>query len=113
MAPPADRRDDSVVLAMMQTIHADVKAMDAKLTDHINTEPDEWMAVMRKLQEDAFPAGDPEGHRKAHEEQMQSIHDRAEFWKKMAFEVTKYGVLGVLGWLAYHAWVAFIHGPGK
>jgi hypothetical protein len=31
----------------------------------------------------------------------------------MLFEVSKYGAIGVLGWLCMKLWVAFLSGPAK
>ena len=102
-----------VILTLLEQIHNDMSAMRQELTDHIATEPAEWAKILSDLQAKAFPGGDPEGHRKAHEDEMATIAARADFWKKMLFEVTKYGLLGVVGWVAYQLWVAFLHGPGK
>jgi len=60
-----------------------------------------------------FPTDDPEGHRVWHESEIQRVKDRAEFWKKMTYELSKYGLIGFLGWTAYALWQAFLHGPGK
>jgi len=102
-----------VMLTLLQTIHEDLQKVKQTLDDHINTEPSEWAAVLEGLSKRAFPEGDPEGHRKYHEDEMKYMEARADFWKKMLFEVTKYGIFGVLGWLSYVAWTAFIHGPQK
>lgn len=98
---------------LLSSIHSDLQEVKTILDNHINTEPQEWAAVLDKLSAKAFPGGDPEGHRKYHEDEMKYMEARADFWKKMLFEVTKYGLMGVLGWLAYTVWVAFIHGPQK
>ena len=112
MTPPSDaRRNDAVMLALVQTIQSDVSAMQLTLGNHIATEPKEWAKVLSDLMTKSFPGGDADGHREAHEAQMRAIQDRAAFWSSMLKEITKYGILGVLGWLAYHAWVAFLQGP--
>jgi hypothetical protein len=109
-----------IMLTLLETIHTDVqevkaaqKSMGETLTAHIETEPAEWAELLKDLSKNAFPSGDPEGHRKYHEETIKAMEARSEFWKKMLFEVTKYGLFGVLGWLAYTAWAAFLHGPSK
>ena len=105
--------DRSALMLLVQTIHTDVRSMREDLATHISNEPEDWARVVRKISEDAFPDGDADGHRKAHEAQMNAIIARAEFWKKMVFEITKYGLIGLLGWLAFHAWMAFLQGPSK
>lgn len=108
-----EQRLPEAVYSLLSDIHKDLQEVKKTLHDHINTEPAEWAAVLADLSAKAFPAGDPEGHRKYHEDEMKYMEARAEFWKKMLFEVTKYGVIGVIGWLAYTVWVAFLHGPQK
>ena len=103
--------DRSALMLLVQTIHTDVRSMRTDLATHIANEPEDWARVVRKISEDAFPDGDAEGHKKAHEAEMAAIMNRAEFWKKMAFEITKYGLLGLLGWLVVHTWLAFLQGP--
>lgn len=100
------RTNSDALLLLVQTVHGDLKALDAKMSTHMT---DAISEVLHR----AFPAGDPEGHRIAHEKAMQAISDRAEFWRKMLFEVSKYGLLGFLGWLVYVAWVGLLHGPQK
>lgn len=109
-----------ILMSLLQTIHTDIMEVKAEqkkqgqtLTDHIATEPDEWAELLRETLGCAFPAGDAEGHRRYHEETIAALESRSKFWKQMLFEVTKYGLFGVLGWLAYTAWAAFLHGPGK
>ena len=111
MTEPQERRSSDALLVLVQSIHKDLKSLDRKLTAHIETEPAEWAAQLESLIGKAFPNGDADGHREAHEAQMTAIRDRAAFWKAMLLEVSKWGVLGVLGWMAYHLWAAFIQGP--
>jgi hypothetical protein len=108
------------MMSLLQTIHLDLQEVKAEqkkqgqtLADHINTEPQEWSYLMRETLGCAFPAGDADGHRRYHEETISALEARSKFWKQMLFEVTKYGLFGVLGWLAYTVWVAFLHGPSK
>ena len=52
-----------------------------------------------------FPLDDPDGHRRAHEMFIEQARDRAQFWKKMRDEVSKYGLLGVVGFICLWIWV--------
>ena len=58
-----------------------------------------------------FPNDDPQSHREYHEAKITEIKNRAEFWKKMTFELSKAGLLGFLVWAGYAMWNAFLHGP--
>jgi hypothetical protein len=107
-------------MSLLQTIHADVqevkeeqKKQGETLNAHIATEPEDWAELLKETLSCAFPAGDAEGHRRYHEETIAALEARVKFWKQMLFEVTKYGLFGVVGWLAYTVWVAFLNGPQK
>ena len=52
----------------------------------------------------AFPKdsnGEPEyeGHKTYHEARLKEIEARTDFTRKLTFEITKWGLLGFLGWL--------------
>lgn len=125
-AAEQERRSTDAILLLVQTVHEDVLAVreavqhvrnavdsvEVELANHIAIEPKMLATLVQTLMDKAFPAGDPAGHCEAHEAQMQLVRDRAKFWKDLAFEVSKWGLLGVIGWLAFHAWVAFVKGPG-
>ena len=107
------RADSAALLILVQQVHADVQVFSKRLDEQRRDEALQLAEAVATLMIKSFPEGDADGHRKAHEAQMKAIEARAEFWKKMLFEVTKYGVIGVLGWLALKIWVAFLAGPSK
>ena len=115
--PPAvDRRqpsEDKALLILVQQVHADVVTFGKQLDKQRKDEALALAEAVVALTLKAFPEGDADGHRKAHEAQMIAIEARAEFWKKMLFEVGKYGIVGVIGWLVVKVWVAFLAGPNK
>jgi len=117
---PERRAETSALLALVQTIHDDIKNihtnidnLDKRLSKHMTDETMELAAEITKLMKEAFPEGDPKGHRKHHEAVIAKAEARAAFWKKMLEEISKYGLLGFLGWLATVAWSAFVQGPTK
>ncbi len=91
----------------------DVKELTKLLDEQRHDEALALAEAVAALMIKSFPEGDADGHRKAHEAQMRAIEARAEFWKKMLFEVSKYGAIGVIGWLCMKLWVAFLSGPTK
>jgi hypothetical protein len=105
------RANDGVILLLVQQVHDKVAAMDARLTKHMTEETLELAEEITKLMCRAFPGADPDGHRSAHEAQMKAITDRADFWKKMLFELSKFGLIGFIGWAALALWKNFIQGP--
>lgn len=94
------RENDSAMLTLMQQMRDDLRT-------HTEGEEGRLATIMDR----AFPGGDPVGHRAAHEAQMKAVLDRAAFWSKMRFEITKYGLLGFLGWGVFALWLAFLKGP--
>lgn len=107
------RTENQILIGILNQVHNDIRQLDEKLTDHMGSETAALAATVNEILNRSFPEGDPEGHRKAHEETMKALADRSEFWNKLLFEVTKYGLFGVLGWLAYTVWVAFLVGPKR
>jgi len=107
------RRNDSLVLGIVQDMHRQLSEISKTLNTHIAEEPKAFAAMVESAMAQAFPGGDPVGHRKVHEADIQRVLDRAEFWRKMLYELTKFGIIGFIGWAAWHLWVAFIQGPTK
>lgn len=113
--PAVERRssESGALLILVQQVHSEVKVLNERLTEHMSSDTNVLAEAVSDILTRSFPAGDPDGHRKAHEAQMQAIEDRAKFWKSMLFEVSKYGLFGVIGWLAWTVWTAFLLGPKK
>lgn len=105
--------DNPALLLLIQTVHTDVKAFGKRLEEQRQDEALALAEAVVALTLKAFPEGDADGHRLAHLKQMEAIEARAEFWKKMLFEVSKYGLIGVVGWVALKLWTAFVAGPVK
>ena len=110
---PERRADTAALLVLVQQVHADVQVFSKRLDEQRRDEALQLAEAVATLMIKSFPDGDADGHRKAHEAQMAAIEARAEFWRKLLFEVTKYGLVGVVGWLALKIWVAFLAGPEK
>lgn len=110
--PYHDRREyPPELLQLVQHTHDTVLALDRKLSEHMTSETKELEAAMLRLMSDAFPAGDPGGHKRHHEAVIKEAEDRAEFWHKMRLELAKWGLLGFLGWAIVSLWQTFLHGP--
>lgn len=118
MDTQTDRRNNNPIMALVQLVHEDVSRIAAKV-DHIDgkmgfhaKEQAEALAVaIAELTEEAFIAGDLAAHRRQHKAQIEAVEQRAEFWRKLLFELTKYGLIAFVGWLALNAWHAFLQGP--
>lgn len=84
---------------------------DERLSAHMEQEAVEMKAILESAMHNSFPDGDPDGHRRAHEAWIKREEDRAAFWEKMKIELSKYGLLGFMGWAVYYLWQAFLKGP--
>ena len=105
-----DRRKDSpmpVLLELVKKVHESQKELDRKLTKHMTEETDELAKAITKLMAEAFPEGDPGGHRRHHELVIQQAEERAKFWHEMRLAAAKWAGIGLLGFLATAVWVAF------
>lgn len=60
---------------------------------------------------EGFPNQDPRGHCDYHIDEMAAIARRKEFWSKLVAELTKYGLIGLLGWIFMTLWTAALKGP--
>ena len=60
----------------------------------------------------AFPEGDAESHRKAHEAWIEKDKADREFWLKLKQNTINWIVIAILSWVGLVVWGAFVHGPG-
>jgi len=56
--------------------------------------------------EKGFPDGDPDGHRRHHEALIRKAIARAAFWEKLLAELSKWGIIGVIGFVGTAIWIA-------
>lgn len=106
------RTEDSLLLHIKE-LQAGQKELTAKMNYHHAIFREEVENSVNRVFERAFPDGDPEGHKLHHELVIKREEQRLEFWMSMKKEVTKWGLVGVLGFLAVSAWQAFLLGPKK
>ena len=88
-------------------VEEEVERRISKLEDKLMLHMDVKFAQLHKLITDAFPGGDPHGHRMFHEK---SIKD-ADAWSKIKGEVlSKFltsGLWVAAAWLAFAVWQSF------
>ena len=97
--PAFDRRmDKEAIILLLRVVHDKIEAMDVKLTRHIHDETLTLAEEIATLMNKSFPQGDPEGHRAYHEASIKRAEANAEFWSKMRFEISKWGLIGFSGW---------------
>jgi len=112
--PDVDRRkDDKSLLVLVQLVHDEVKGLQKKVGEIRDDESLALAEAVNKLMIASFPGGDPIGHKAIHEADIQAAKDKAEFWHKMRFELSRAGLLGFLAWAGVQLWHGALAGPSK
>lgn len=112
MSEQTERRaDTAAVLVLVQHTHDDVKSMRKELADHVVKETSMIALALADIMKRAFPDGDADRHRQAHETALKLVQARTDFYYRLAFELAKWTLLGFAGWLLIYAWKAFLQGP--
>lgn len=110
---PDRRAPVGEILLLIKQVHDNQVSLSEKLNQHMNEETQELAQAITELMKDAFPGGDPSGHRRRHELELEELKEKAEFWKKMRLALAQWGLLGFAGWLVYTVWNALLLGPHK
>ena len=101
--------EDRVALMIQEAVSKALASHEQHLTLHM----DKQFASLRQTFADAFPGGDPHGHRLAHEKAIAN----ATWWEKAkgdAFsKLTAAGVWAVVAFLAVAAWEHIKHEARK
>lgn len=103
--------ETAAILQMVTHMSDRLASMDAKLDTHMREETITIASEMAKLLLAAFPDGDAASHKRQHEANLKNAEARAEFMATLAKELSKYGLLGFLGWAAYTLWHAAVFIP--
>lgn len=112
IATPERRLSDiTAVLGIVTQINSRLSQLDDKLSTHITTETAILANEIARVMIKAFPEGDADGHRRFHEASVTKSEESAKFWRTLSVEISKFGLLGFLGWASYALWKAFLMGP--
>lgn len=97
--------EDKVRLMIQDALLAALKAHEAHITTHM----DKQFAELKDTFAQAFPGGDPHGHRLAHEKAIRN----ATGWDKLKADIVgkflSAGLWVAAGWLALAVWESFKH----
>lgn len=90
-----------------------VKRMDAmsQSTVAVVTKQNQTLAEIHALFKKAFPDGDAEAHRKAHEHWIEKDKKEQEFWLDIKKKVVGWAVTAAMAWGGIVLWAAFVRGP--
>jgi len=99
------------MVELLNFINHQISEMRTELSDHMRDETAELAKSVAVMMKEAFPEGDPVGHRRHHEAVIRKAEASAKFWTDMGGSVAKWGIFGFLTWLVYAAWQALLKGP--
>lgn len=117
MYPPTTERrknppsEHAMMLSIVRETRDEVQGLRGELNEHIKMEAEQTATAVKDVLAKSFPDGDTELHRRYHTAAIQREEARAKFWSKMVFELTKWGLIGFLGWLLVKAWLGVLEGP--
>ena len=86
-----------------------------KLSESTLTVIEKQNVLIRDIKEaftNAFPEGDVESHRRAHEAWLDKDRADKEFWIKLKQNTINWVVIAILSWIGLVLWGAFVQGPG-
>jgi hypothetical protein len=109
-----DRRQSAssgfaALMVMVEQTNTNVTSLRTELNEGLASQKQDLQDVLIK----AFPEGDADGHRRHHEAVIKAAEDKAKFWEKMRYEITRAGLLGFLLWALSAVWQAALQGPHK
>lgn len=115
VSPTEDRRvtSNAALIGLVNQVLSGMSDLAQKLTDNNEDLKAEIKSSVGDLKAAAFPEGDPDGHRKHHEADIKAAEEKAEFWKKMRYELMQKGLIVFVPWAIYALWGAFLTGPHK
>jgi hypothetical protein len=107
---PERRKTDEDIMNLVVQMFVELRQMRAEYKD-MRTELGVHIKEEMHLITHAFPEGDADGHRRAHEAWVMKAEAQAKVWEDLKSSVIKWGVIGVLTFLAVAGWKSFILGP--
>jgi hypothetical protein len=107
------QRTEDALLVHIQELSKEIREVKAQFAYHHATYVESTEKAVAKAMSEAFPDGDPHGHRRHHEIVIAAAQRRLELWDMLKKETAKWGLLGFLGWAGYALWQAFLLGPRK
>jgi len=100
----------SELIALVSQLIEKVDQLENKLNEHVIASA-AARATPSPYFVNAFPGGDYEAHRAYHLDVIEAMREKTVFWRKLRDSVATWGIIGVLGWITFTLWNAFIHGP--
>lgn len=94
--------EDRVSLMIEEAVSEALAKHETRMLTHIDVK----FGQLHKLITDAFPNGDPHGHRMAHEAQIRSATDWSRLKTMLIEKLLSAGLLAGVVWLALVAWEA-------
>jgi len=99
----------AALMAMVEQLNSSVDDLRIELADGMTVQ----RLALKDSIADAFPEADPVGHRRHHEAVIKAAEERAKFWADIRVSTAKWGLFGLLGWIAVLIWNGLLQGPHK
>ena len=80
-------------------------------TSHLLFENNKTTSEIHKLFKAAFPEGDAQAHRKAHEDWIAKSEAERKFWLSIKEKAVASIITGAVLWAGIVLWAAFVKGP--
>ena len=84
----------------------------SKSTLAVVNEQNRALKEIHALFKSAFPDGNGEAHRLAHEKWIKKAEQEEEFWMDVKKKVVGWAAVAIIGWVGIAIWAAFLRGPG-
>jgi len=92
-----------IALMIAEEVERRLSKAENKLLNHLDVKFDQ----LHKLITDAFPGGDPHGHRAYHELQIKQADALSKIKGEVLSKFLTSGLWGADGWLCYAIWKTF------
>ncbi len=111
-----DLRDDTLTIRLLGM----VEKLQGDVINHMHSEAktvDELQESISRLEGrvagfiNAFPKGDPDAHRIAHERIIEESTDSRQFWRAIRLALAILMLGGIASWIGVVVWRAFLMGP--
>ena len=95
----------------LSQVHKEIKSLHSAVNYYRATQDEGIERAIDKAMLKAFPQGDAEGHKRAHEAEIKAAEAKEKMYSELRMSVAKWGLAGLLGWAAISLWQAFLLGP--
>ena len=113
--PERRSSDTSAILILIHELKLDMASrmsnFETNLKAHMTDETIELAAAIHDAMNKAFPNADAEAHKAYHAILIRKMESQTRLKEKLTEELTRWGLIGILSFVAYSTWAMFLKGP--